>query len=102
MSKRLGGRKGFQNFKVSQSKFRYVRLYESNFLSFLEGFKGQFDIIYFDPCTSLAEKDALRLIGCLLLQRKDFRITPYIHYARNSLILFHTTSLKEKSPNMHA
>ena len=55
---------------VSQSKFRYVRLYESNFLSFLEGFKGQFDIIYFDPCTSLAEKDALKLIGYVFYYNK--------------------------------
>ena len=55
---------------VSQSKFRNIRLYESNFLSFLEGFEGQFDIIYFDPCTSLAEKDALRLIGYVFYYNK--------------------------------
>ena len=55
---------------VSQSKFRNVRLYESNFLNFLEGFEGQFDIIYFDPCTSLAEKDALRLIGYVFYYNK--------------------------------
>ena len=64
--------KTLQNVRtsVSQSKFRNVRLYESNFLSFLEGFEGQFDIIYFDPCTSLAEKDALRLIGYVFYYNK--------------------------------
>ena len=87
---------------VSQSKFRYVRLYESNFLSFLEGFKGQFDIIYFDPCTSLAEKDALRLIGCLLLQRKDFRITPsFIMHATVSYYLTQQVYKKRVLTCMH-
>ena len=64
--------KTLQNVRnsVSQSKFRNVRLYESNFLSFLEGFERQFDIIYFDPCTSLAEKDTLRLIGYVFYYNK--------------------------------
>ncbi|CAH3021798.1 unnamed protein product [Porites evermanni] len=64
--------KTLQNVRnsVSQSKFRNVRLYESKFLSFLDGFEGQFDIIYFDPCTSLAEKDALRLIGYVFYYNK--------------------------------
>lgn len=64
--------KTLQNVRnsVSKTKFRNVRLYESKFLSFLEGFEGQFDIIYFDPCTSLAEKDALRLIGYVFYYNK--------------------------------
>ena len=48
---------------ISQTELRNIRLYASNFFSFLKDFKGQFDIIFFDPCASLATKNALKLIG---------------------------------------
>ena len=48
---------------ISQTELRNIRLYASDFLSFLKDFKGQFDIIFFDPCASLATKNALKLIG---------------------------------------
>ena len=48
---------------VSRTELRNIRLYASDFLSFLKDFKGQFDIIFFDPCASLATKNALKLIG---------------------------------------
>ena len=48
---------------ISQTELRNIRLYASDFFSFLKDFKGQFDIICFDPCASLATKNALKLIG---------------------------------------
>ena len=48
---------------ISQTELRNIRLYVSDFFSFLKDFKGQFDIIFFDPCASLATKNALKLIG---------------------------------------
>jgi len=48
---------------ISQTELRNIRLYASDFFSFLRDFKGQFDIIFFDPCASLATKNALKLIG---------------------------------------
>ena len=42
---------------------RYVRLREDDFFSFLKDYRAQFDIIYFDPCASLAEENTLKVIG---------------------------------------
>ena len=48
---------------VSQSRFRNIRLREDDVFSFLKDFRKQFDIIYFDPCASLAEENTLKVIG---------------------------------------
>lgn len=48
---------------LSESKLRNVKLREGDFLSFLKDFEGQFDIIFFDPCASLAEENTLKVIG---------------------------------------
>ena len=48
---------------LSQSELRNVKLREDDFLSFLKDFEGQFDIIYFDPCASLAKENTLKVIG---------------------------------------
>lgn len=48
---------------LSQSGLRNVKLREDDFLSFLKDFEGQFDIIYFDPCASLAKENTLKVIG---------------------------------------
>ena len=55
---------------VSRTGLRNVRLYASDFLSFLKDFKGQFDIIYFDPCASLAKESALKLIRYVFYYNK--------------------------------
>ena len=48
---------------LSESKLRNVKLREDDFLSFLKDFEGKFDIIYFDPCASLAKENTLKVIG---------------------------------------
>ena len=48
---------------ISQSRLRNIRLREDDCFSFLKDFREQFDIIYFDPCASLAAENTLKVIG---------------------------------------
>ena len=58
---------------IKKSTFRNVKLYKSGVLTFLKDFPGQFDIIYFDACGSLASSqtsNTLKVIGYVFLYDK--------------------------------
>ena len=57
---------------IKNSQLRNTRLFKGDILTFLKDFQGQFDIIYFDACSTLpaAKQNTLKVIGYVFLYDK--------------------------------